>query len=70
MTPDLYNADFDSTSTTRSFIPRLVIGSKIDAAEFQLEDGTYSGEDQVFSSFEGRLELETGEGILTTERLF
>ena len=68
MTPDLYNADFDSTSTTRSFIPRLVIGSKIDAADIQLEDGTYSGEDQVFSSFEGRLELETGEGILTTER--
>ena len=54
--------------TTRSFIPTLIIGSKIDAADIQLEVGTYSTEDQVFSSFEGRIQLETGEGVLTTER--
>ena len=36
--------------------------------DIQLEDGTQSGEDNVFSSFEGRLELETGEGFVTTER--
>ena len=65
---DIYNVNFDGTQTARSFIPTLIIGSKIDTADIQLEDGTYSGEDQVFSSFEGRIELETGEGVLTTER--
>ena len=64
----IYNVNFDGTQTARSFIPTLIIGSKIDTADIQLEDGTYSTEDQVFSSFEGRIELETGEGILTTER--
>ena len=62
------NVDFDGTNTTRSFIPTLIIGSKIDTADIQLEDGTYSENDQVFSSFEGRIQLETGEGVLTTER--
>ena len=65
---NIYNVDFDGTNTTRSFIPTLIIGSKIDTADIQLEDGTQSGEDNVFSSFEGRLELETGEGFVTTER--
>jgi hypothetical protein len=65
---DIYNVDFDGTRTTRSFIPTLIIGSKIDTADIQLEEGTYSTEDQVFSSFEGRIQLETGEGVLTTER--
>ena len=65
---DIYNVDFDGSRTTRSFIPTLIIGSKIDAADIQLEVGTYSTEDQVFSSFEGRIQLETGEGVLTTER--
>ena len=67
-TPDMYNVNFDGTNTARSFIPRLVIGSKVDAADIQLEDGTYSENDQVFSSYEGRLQIETGEGVLTTER--
>ena len=67
---DIYGRwmNFDGTQTTRSFIPTLIIGSKIDTADIQLEDGTYTGEDQVFSSFEGRLQLETEEGIITTER--
>ena len=64
----IYNVNFDGTNTTRSFIPTLIIGSKIDTADIQLEDGTYSGEDSVFSSFEGRIQLETEEGVLTTER--
>ena len=64
----VYNVNFDGTQTTRSFIPTLIIGSKTEAADIQLEDGTYTGEDQVFSSFEGRLQLETEEGVLTTER--
>tara|TARA_B100000902_G_scaffold250173_1_gene236745 strand:- start:87 stop:2435 length:2349 start_codon:yes stop_codon:yes gene_type:complete len=64
----IYNVDFDGSRTTRSFIPTLIIGSKIDTADIQLEEGTYSTEDQVFSSFEGRIQLETGEGVLTTER--
>ena len=65
---NVYNVNFDGTNTARSFIPTLIIGSKIDTADIQLEDGTLSGEDAVFSSFEGRLELETGEGYVTTER--
>jgi len=65
---NVYNVNFDGSQTTRSFIPTLIIGSKIDTADIQLEDGTLSGEDAVFSSFEGRLELETGEGYVTTER--
>ena len=65
---DIYNVDFDGSRTTRSFIPTLIIGSKIDTADIQLEEGTYSVEDQVFSSFEGRIQLETGEGVMTTER--
>ena len=65
---NVYNVNFDGTNTTRSFIPTLIIGSKIDTADIQLEDGTYSENDQVFSSFEGRIQLETGEGVLTTER--
>ena len=64
----IYNVNFDGTNTTRSFIPTLIIGSKIDTADIQLEDGTYSGEDSVFSSFEGRIQLETEEGVITTER--
>ena len=64
----IYNKDFDGTQTTRSFIPTLIIGSKIEAADIQLEDGTFSGNDQVFSSYEGRLQLETEEGIIVTER--
>jgi len=64
----IYNVNFDGTNTARSFIPTLIIGSKIDTADIQLEDGTYSGEDSVFSSFEGRIQLETEEGVLTTER--
>ena len=64
----IYDANFDGTNTTRSFIPTLIIGMKIDTADIQLEDGTRSGEDKVFSSYEGRVQLETEEGILTTER--
>jgi len=64
----IYNENFDGTKTSRSFIPTLIIGSKIDTADIQLEDGTYSGEDNVFAGFEGRIQLETEEGILTTER--
>ena len=64
----IYNVNFDGTQTTRSFVPTLIIGSKIDAADIQLEDGTFTGTDQVFSSYEGRLQLETEEGIIVTER--
>ena len=62
----IYNQNFDGTQTTRSFIPTLIIGSKIDTADIQLEDGI--SEDGVFFNKGGRLQLETEEGILTTER--
>tara|TARA_X000001036_G_scaffold75190_1_gene66775 strand:+ start:3021 stop:7571 length:4551 start_codon:yes stop_codon:yes gene_type:complete len=64
----IYNVDFDGTNTTRSFIPTLIIGSKIDTADIELEEGTDFSEDSVFSSFKGRVLLETGEGVMTTER--
>ena len=64
----VYNVNFDGSQTTRSFIPTLIIGSKIDTADIQLEDGTYTGEDSVFSSFEGRIATEDDSGIVTTER--
>ena len=64
----IYNVDFDGTNTARSFIPTLIIGSKIDTADIELEEGTDFSEDSVFSSFKGRVLLETGEGVVTTER--
>ena len=64
----IYNVDFDGTNTARSFIPTLIIGSKIDTADIELEEGTDFSEDSVFSSFKGRVLLETGEGVMTTER--
>ena len=66
---DIYNANFDGTKTTRSFIPILYIGSKIDPAKIILEDGTETG--QGTDTFYGTLDnitLENGEGVLTSER--
>ena len=37
---EIYNKDFDGTTTTRSFIPTLIIGSRMDTADITLEDGT------------------------------
>ena len=64
----IYDHNYDGTETTRSFIPTLIIGSKIDTADIELESGTNTGEDSVFVSYDGRVQLETEEGILTTER--
>jgi len=63
----IYNQNFDGTNTTRSFLPTLIIGSKIDTADILLEDGTFP-EDEVFTNTTDFVQLETGEGILTTER--
>ena len=62
----IYNQNFDGTQTTRSFIPTLIIGSRIDTADILLEDGVF--QDSVFTNTTGRVQLETEEGILTTER--
>jgi len=64
----IYNVDFDGSRTTRSFIPTLIIGSKIDTADIELEEGTDLVEDSVFGTSRGRVRLETGEGVMTTER--
>jgi hypothetical protein len=40
---DVYNATFDGTKTTRSFIPTLIIGSRTDTADLIQEDGTVPG---------------------------
>jgi hypothetical protein len=40
---DVYNATFDGTKTTRSFIPTLIIGSRTDSADLIQEDGTVPG---------------------------
>ncbi len=41
--PTVYNANFDGTKTTRSFIPTLIIGSRTDTADLIQEDGTLPG---------------------------
>jgi hypothetical protein len=40
---DVYNANFDGSKTTRSFIPTLIIGSRQDTADLIQEDGTVPG---------------------------
>ena len=36
----VYNVNFDGTTTTRAFVPTLIIGSRMDTADIALEDGT------------------------------
>ena len=60
---------FDGDRVTRSFIPTLYIGSKIDPAKIILEEGTVaSGEEDVFYAEEQNVILESGEGVAVTER--
>ena len=60
---------FDGDRITRSFIPTLYIGSKIDPAKVVLEDGTTaSGEEDVFYASEENIILEDTSGVLVTER--
>ena len=40
---DVYNANFDGSVTTRSFLPTLIIGSRQDTADIALEDGSVPG---------------------------
>jgi len=66
---DIYNANFDGTKTTRSFIPILYIGSKIDPVKIILEDATIDGSaEDTFYGTSDNLVLENGEGIITSER--
>ena len=60
---------FDGDRITRSFIPTLYIGSKIDPAKIILEEGTVaSGEEDVFYAEEQNIILESGDGVAVTER--
>ena len=60
---------FDGDRVTRSFIPTLYIGSKIDPAKIILEEGTVaSGEEDVFYAEEQNIILENGDGVAVTER--
>ncbi len=60
---------FDGDRITRSFVPTLYIGSKIDPAKIILEEGTVaSGEEDVFYAEEQNIILESGEGVAVTER--
>ena len=60
---------FDGDRITRSFIPTLYIGSKIDPAKVVLEDGTTAaGDDEVFYANEENLIYEDGSGVVVTER--
>ena len=66
---DIYNANFDGTRTTRSFVPILYIGSKIDPVKIILEDGTETG--TTVDTFYGEgdnILLENDEGVMTSER--
>ena len=60
---------FDGDRVTRSFVPTLYIGSKIDPAKVILEEGTVaSGEEDVFYAEEQNVILESGDGVAVTER--
>ncbi len=60
---------FDGDRITRSFVPTLIIGSKIDPAKIILEEGTVApGEEDVFYAEEQNVILESGEGVAVTER--
>ena len=60
---------FDGDRVTRSFIPTLYIGSKIDPAKVVLEDGTTaSGDEDVFYGNEENIILEDTSGVMVTER--
>ena len=60
---------FDGDRVTRSFVPTLYIGSKIDPSKIILEEGTVaSGEEDVFYAEEQNVILESGEGVAVTER--
>ena len=60
---------FDGDRITRSFVPTLIIGSKIDPAKIILEEGTVaSGDEDVFYAEEQNIILESGEGVAVTER--
>ena len=59
---------FDGDRVTRSFIPTLIIGSKIDP-KIILEEGTVaSGEEDVFYAEEQNIILEDTSGVVVTER--
>ena len=65
----IYNANFDGTRTTRSFVPTLYIGSKIDPVKIILEDGTDTGTTvDTFYGTEDNILLENDEGVMTSER--
>ena len=60
---------FDGDRITRSFVPTLYIGSKIDPAKVILEEGTVaSGEEDVFYAEEQNIIYEDNSGVVVTER--
>jgi hypothetical protein len=60
---------FDGDRVTRSFVPTLYIGSKIDPAKVILEEGTVaSGEEDVFYAEEQNIIYEDNSGVVVTER--
>ena len=60
---------FDGDRITRSFVPTLYIGSKIDPAKVVLEEGTVaSGEEDVFYAEEQNIIFEDSSGVVVTER--
>jgi len=60
---------FDGDRVTRSFVPTLYIGSKIDPAKVILEEGTVaSGEEDVFYAEEQNIIFEDNSGVVVTER--
>ena len=68
-TADVYNRTFDSTETTRAFIPTLIIGSKVDSIDLLWEDETWNTEDDNAINNYYPIELEdTLDGKLKAER--
>ena len=63
----IYNRVFDGTNVSRSFIPTLYIGSKVDALGIIYEDHTW---DSLGIDNEYSIELENEVGVLRAERYY
>ena len=64
---NIYNRVFDGTNVSRSFIPTLYIGSKVDALGIIFEDHTW---DSLGIDNEYSIELENEVGVLRAERYY
>ena len=66
---NIYNRIFDGTNVSRSFVPTLYIGSKVDALGIVYEDNTWYDEIEGINN-EYAVGLEDDSGVLRAERYY